>query len=146
MNTANYLDHPLMDPNCHSHPQDIKSMAGALRELQRIASISSQFKNLANFTSSCTECTISESNDCDEYFQCIARQITGPTGHIAGSCRMGSALDPKAVVDERLRVRNVEHLRVIDASVMPQNTEPGTYTPTIMIAEHGSQMILSDTH
>jgi choline dehydrogenase-like flavoprotein len=58
---------------------------------------------------------------------------------------MGSATDPKAVVDERLRVRGIENVRVIDASIMPQNVEPGTYGPTIMIGEKGAQMIIEDT-
>jgi choline dehydrogenase-like flavoprotein len=57
---------------------------------------------------------------------------------------MGSATDPKAVVDERLKVRSIENIRVIDASIMPRNTEPGTYAPTVMIGEKGSQMIIED--
>jgi choline dehydrogenase len=57
---------------------------------------------------------------------------------------MGSASDPKAVVDERLKVRGIQNLRVIDASIMPRNTEPGTYASTVMIGEKGSQMIIED--
>jgi len=57
-----------------------------------------------------------------------------------GSCRMGTASDPNAVVDKRLRVRGIEHLRVIDASVMTQNTEPETYSPMIMIGEKAHKL------
>jgi len=58
---------------------------------------------------------------------------------------MGTASDPMAVVDERLRVYGVAGLRVIDAAVMPTITSGNTNTPTAMIAEKGAAMILEDS-
>lgn len=68
-----------------------------------------------------------------------AGQIASTIFHPIGTARMGT--DPEAVVDGQLRVKGIDGLRVVDASVMPLITSGNTNSPTIMIAEKAADMI-----
>ena len=61
--------------------------------------------------------------------------------HPLGTCRMGLASDPGAVVDAQLRVHGIRNLRVVDASVMPDDPSGNTNVPTIMIGEKAADLL-----
>ena len=71
-----------------------------------------------------------------------AREYGNTTFHVMGTCRMGPETDPTAVVDDQLRVRGLERLRVIDASIMPTMLSANLNAGTMMIAEKASDMVL----
>jgi choline dehydrogenase len=81
----------------------------------------------------------------DEALLTCARERGGTAWHFTGTCRMGPDDDPGAVVDACLRVRGIQNLRVVDASIMPTMPSGNTGAPTMMIAEKAADMILGKT-
>jgi choline dehydrogenase len=79
----------------------------------------------------------------DEELLEFGRNYGATIFHPSGTCKMGS--DPMAVVDERLRVRGIAGLRVVDCSIMPTLVSGNTHAPVVMIAEKASDLILEDS-
>ncbi len=75
----------------------------------------------------------------DAALERFARTKGGTVFHASGTCRMGS--DARAVVDPELRVRGIERLRVIDASVMPAMVSTNTNAAAVMIGEKGAALV-----
>lgn len=81
----------------------------------------------------------------DEEIDQWIRQTLETCYHPVGTCRMGDANDPGAVVDPQCRVRGLEGLRVVDASIMPAIVSANTNASTIMMAEKASDIIRGRT-
>ncbi len=82
----------------------------------------------------------------DDELLTAARNLGTTIFHPVGTCKMGTDSDPLAVVNDRLQVRGIGKLRVIDASIMPRITSGNTNAPTVMIAERGADFIRRDYH
>lgn len=81
----------------------------------------------------------------EEELLAAAAELGTTIFHPVGTAAMGPSSDPLAVLDERLRVRGIDGLRVIDASAMPRIPSGNTSSPTLMIAEKGAAMVLEDS-
>lgn len=135
INSNRFDDSPSIDPNYLSTDDDRKVAADSLRQVREIVAQPAlarykpeEWKPGVQFQS-------------DEELAKLAGDIANTIFHPVGTARMGLASDPMAVVDERLRVRGIAGLRVVDASIMPTITSGNTNSPTLMIAEKAARWI-----
>jgi choline dehydrogenase len=136
LRSADVLDSPLIDPNfCGDEDgHDWKlSVAGFKwgRRILRSKAMSGLVRR---------EHMPGTHIESDEEIRRYIREWSKTDYHPVGTCKMGS--DESAVVDTQLRVRGIEGLRVIDASIMPTLPSGNTQAPSIMIGERGSALVL----
>jgi choline dehydrogenase len=132
-------DAPIIAPNYLATPEDKQVAANAIRVTRKLM----KQQALAKYRPEEFLPGPSVGDD-DASLAKAAGDIGTTIFHPVGTAKMGTATDPMAVVDERLRLHGIGGLRVVDASVMPTITSGNTNTPTAMIAEKGSAMILED--
>ena len=124
---------PRIEPNYLSEEIDRKTIVSGIRLLREIYAQPS-FRDLWE-----AEVLPGPGVKSDRELLDFARATGGTVFHCSGTCRMGT--DEAAVVDPELRVRGIERLRVIDASVMPVVTSANTHAATLMIAEKGAALV-----
>jgi len=137
LTSPNPLDDPLIDPSYLSAPEDIETMVAAVKIGRQILSAPS----MAAFSK--TELVPGPAVQSKADIVADIRRRAETIYHPVGTCRMGR--DPQSVVDPSLRVRGVQGLRVVDASVMPTLVAGNTNAPTMMIAERAAELILGET-
>jgi choline dehydrogenase len=127
---------PAIQPRYLSAQKDRDTMVAGLRSLRRILAAPALHDFLEAEHDPGPSCAS------DDDLLDFARRKGSTVYHPTSTCRMGN--DATAVVDTQLRVRGVERLRIVDASVMPALISGNTNAAVIMIAEKGADMILED--
>ncbi len=138
------FDKPLIHPNYFSAEEDLNTMVRGIRAAIAI----SKTKAMQKFGSEFHRIPIPGCSHhvfmSDDYWKCQAMHVTNTIYHLSGTCKMGPATDPTAVVDARLRVHGIKGLRVADASIIPFIPTGHINAPTVMIGEKVSDMIKED--
>ncbi len=133
--SPNANDHPTITPNYLSTELDCQTAIESLKHTRRVMASDAMRSHIK-------EEFLPDSNArTDDELLDQARYISNTIYHPVGTCRMGA--DSQSVLDNELRVRGVEGLRVVDASVMPEIVSGNTNAPTIMIAERAADFILN---
>lgn len=130
------LEHPSLLHNYLVDPDDQRVAIDSIRLMRRIFSMPALTRYQPEAYMPPARCE----NDAD--LLADVREKAWTAFHPVGTCKMGT--DAMAVVDQRLRVKGIGSLRVVDASIMPTLVSGNTNAPTIMIAEKGAQMIKED--
>jgi choline dehydrogenase len=133
LRSADPTDKPRIFFNLFGEREDVMDMIRAIR-ITRDLYNTEPHKSLIG-----DEMTPGAQAKTDAELEAKIRELGHNRQHPLGTCKMG--IDDAAVVDEQLRVRGIERLRVVDASVMPDEPGGNTNIPTIMIAEKASDMI-----
>jgi choline dehydrogenase len=136
LSSADPNDRPIIDPNFFEDKRDLDILLKGLKEARNICSA----KGFEGYQSHETLPGIDI--ETEEQLRNYVLETSQAIFHPVGTCKMGS--DAMAVVDDRLRVRGIKGLRVIDASIMPTIVSGNTNAPTIMIAEKAADMIKND--
>jgi choline dehydrogenase-like flavoprotein len=124
---------PLIDPNFLADPDDLQRLVRGFKAMRHI------LEQPALAAHGARELASSAGARSDAEIEAFIRGHADTIYHPVGSCRMGpGTMD---VVDAELRVRGVQCLRVVDASIMPAVISGNTNAPTVMIAEKAANMI-----
>lgn len=137
------FDYPLIDPRYLFDDRDVETYLRGIRLWEKFISTPSMKKIGASTDKmKLSFCLQFEEFQSDEYWRCVVHHLAYTVYHPAGTCKMGSKDDTSAVVDPKLRVKGIDGLRVVDASIMPNVISGNTNAPIIMIAEKAADMIL----
>ncbi|MGH7093596.1 MAG: GMC family oxidoreductase [Stellaceae bacterium] len=127
---------PIIQPNYLMAEQDRQVVVASMKTLRRVFAAAEIEAHIVR------EELPGPSVSSDEELLDFAREEGLTAYHLSGTCRMGSENDAEAVVDDQLRVRGVEGLRVADASIMPSVPSANTSAAVFMIAEKAADLIL----
>jgi len=135
LRSADPLDKPRIVTNSLTEPEDVASMVAGMKLAREIAARQPLKDKLVR------ELKPGADAESDADLEAALRRRVELIYHPSGTCRMGAADDADAVLDPQLRVRGLQGLRVVDASVFPLIPGGNTNAPTIMVAERAADLI-----
>ena len=134
--TADPFDAPEIQPNYLAEEEDRVACLSAMRLARRLIHTDAMKPYVES------EVSPGDEYQTDEELLEAARHVGSTTYHVMGTCRMAPDTDPTAVVDSDLKVRGLEGLRVIDASIMPTMPSANLNAAALMIGEKGADLVL----
>ena len=137
--SADPFDAPIIQPNYLAEESDRRVLLAGMRLARRLLKTKplEPYYDYEDFPG--------DKVQSDDELLGAAKQRGTTTFHPSGTCRMGPATDPMAVVDDQLRVRGLKGLRVIDASIMPTMLSANLNAATLMLADKASDLIRGRT-
>ncbi len=129
---------PLINPNFVGHEHDLDVGVKAVKAVRDVMAQ----RSLAEVIEE--EFVPGAAVQTDEEIGAFVKKVATTMWHPVGTCRMGKADDPDTVVDAKLKVKGIEGLHVIDASIMPQIISGNTNAPTQALARNASKMLVAD--
>ncbi|NLS00594.1 FAD-binding protein [Rhizobium sp. P38BS-XIX] len=138
LRSANPADQPLVDCNFFGDPDDLRLTLASLKVARQLLETEPFKSKIAD------EILPGRAMQDDEALAKFAGQTVKTNYHPSGSLRMGPSNDPMSVVDERLRVRGIDGLRVIDCSIIPFIPSGNTNAPAMAIGSKAAHMIAAD--
>lgn len=144
LKSSNYQDHPKIFANYLEDPEDVETLLRGVKYQLKFDETNAFKKEGGQFLApSLPECDKFEFKS-DDYLLCYMKYMSTTVYHPVGTAKMGPISDKTAVVDDRLCLKSVKGLRVVDASIMPKMISANTNAPTIMIAEKAADLIKED--
>lgn len=133
--SADPFEHPIIQPNYLAAESDRRVLLAGMKLARRLlgSPALSKYYDREEFPGAQVQS--------DEELMNAAKQRGTTTFHLMGTCRMAPDSDATAVVDDQLRVRGIEGLRVVDASIMPTMPSANLNASVLMIAEKAADMI-----
>ena len=135
-------DKPVVDIQYFKDQEEVEIMKRALKYIDKIMNSQKMAKfRPKHFAVQIPDCPYEPDPQSDGYLECMIRAMPMTIYHYVGTMRMGNDSDYHSVVDEKLRLRGVRNIRVVDGSVMPRNTMGNPMATIYMIAERASDLI-----
>lgn len=136
-------DDPIIVGNMLTDKSDVRTLLEGVRQLSKTVDAAAMKLVNASLEGISVDGCAEYEEKTDKHWECLLKYMVSSTSSTAGSCRIGLETDPDAVVDGEMNVIGISDLRVVGRAVLPMITSAYSQTPSIVVAEHASDIIRS---